>query len=421
MLPKKVLLITYHFPPSAASGTFRLLGFARHLPTFGWQPLVVAPPSLPWEPLDPQLVEQIPAEAMVHPVLYPMTAPKLLRILAQNAMWLPRAWSACRQMIREHRPDVILTSGPPHCVHLLGQRLKRSTGLPWVADFRDPWISDGKVKKLSWMQRWSLRCERRVFENADLILANAPNATRMFQEAYPLQCDKIVTLTNGFDPRPYTRAQNGSCLRLVHAGEIYAGRDPRPVLEALAELNARSPDSHELQILGRDEVNLDALLRERNWTDFVCVQGQRAYQESLDEMGRADILVLFDSSGRTIGVPAKLYEYLGAGRPILALAEPHGDTAAVLRQSGVLHRIASPKNAVQIRQALSELAQAIRAKDAVADPSLVQQFTRENLSRTLASRLDGLIGEPTSSSWRLDSASTSTRSMHVPQMQEIES
>ena len=84
MLKKKLLLITYHFPPSAASGTFRLLGFTRHLPAFGWQPLVVAPPSLPWEPLDPQLVDEIPAEAIVRQVPYP--ASSLLRVLAQNAI-----------------------------------------------------------------------------------------------------------------------------------------------------------------------------------------------------------------------------------------------------------------------------------------------------------------------------------------------
>src|SRR6266849_5520521 len=107
---KKILLITYHFPPSAASGTFRLLGFARHLPAFDWRPLVVAPPSLPWEPIDPDLVAQIPGEAIVHPVPYPIGAPRLLRKFAQNAIWLPRAWSACRHVIKEHRPDVILTS-----------------------------------------------------------------------------------------------------------------------------------------------------------------------------------------------------------------------------------------------------------------------------------------------------------------------
>src|SRR5262245_44908597 len=168
MLLKKALLITYHFPPSAASGSFRLLGFAKHLPAFGWQPLVIAPPCLPWEPIDPQLVKAIPAEVIVEHVPYPIAAPKLLRVLAQYAVWLPRAWSACKRVVGEHRPELILTSGPPHCVHALGYYLKRRTGLPWVADFRDPWISDGTKRQLSWMQRWARRWEGSVFDQVDL-------------------------------------------------------------------------------------------------------------------------------------------------------------------------------------------------------------------------------------------------------------
>ena len=324
MLLKKVLLITYHFPPSAASGAFRMLGFARHLPTFGWQPLVVAPPTMPWEPVDSQLANDLPEEVVVEPVPYPMSAPRLLRRVAQNAIWLPRAWFACRRLIREHRPDVILTSGPPHCVHALGHYLKRWTGLPWVADFRDPWISDGKNKPMRWPDRYALSWERRIFANADMILANAPNACGLYQDTYPLQCDKIVTLTNGFDPRDCAPRERGDMqvTRLLHAGEIYAGRDPLPLFEALMQLNAESASRYQLEIMGRCEPNgmaLPELLRQRGWDDFVALQGQRAYQETLDAMDAADILVLFDSPGRTIGVPAKLYEYLGAGRPILAL------------------------------------------------------------------------------------------------------
>jgi glycosyltransferase involved in cell wall biosynthesis len=285
--------------------------------------------------------------------------------------------------------------------------LKRRTGLPWVADFRDPWISDGTDRKLTWTQRWTRRWERSVFDHADLILANAPNACRLYQETYPPAANKIVTLTNGFDGRTDCqsvqvvpgRIDNPSYgqapVRLLHAGEIYAGRDPLPLFEALAQLNAE-PDSYHLQILGRNDTDLDKLLRERGWCDFVCLQGQRSYQESLDEMSRADILVLFDSPGRKIGVPAKLYEYLGAGRPILGLCEPDGDTAAILRQSGVLHRIASPKDVVQIRQALRDLAAAMRTTEAIANPALLERFTRANLTRTLAQRFDGLVGETSS-------------------------
>ncbi len=370
MLLKKLLVITYHFPPSAASGAFRLLGFARHLPAFGWQPLVVAPPSLPWEPTDPRLTAQIPAEAIVRPVRYPAEAPRVLRMLAQNAIWLPRAWSACKQLVREERPDAILTSGPPHCVHVLGHYLKRSAGLPWIADFRDPWINDGSPKRLNLAQRWALGWERRVFRNADLILANAPNACRMFQEAHREAHGKIVTLTNGFDPRPawgqaFQPGQSapmrdcqagkpGSTFRLLHAGEIYAGRSPAPLLEALATLNGNGP-THLFQVLGRCDADLSALVQKRGWADFVRMEGQRPYEETLDSLSTADILVLFDSPGRRIGVPAKLYEYLGAGRPILALAEPDGDTAAILRSSGVLHRIAPPKETAKIGRAIAEL------------------------------------------------------------------
>jgi hypothetical protein len=431
MLRKKILLITYHFPPSAASGTFRLLGFARHLPTFGWRPLVVAPPTLPWEPIDPQLVKQVPAEAIVQHVPYPIGAPKLLRVLAQNAIWLPRAWAACKRLIQEQRPDVILTSGPPHCVHVLGHYLKRSTGLPWVADFRDPWISEGKSKKLGLMQRWALRWERSVFQNADLILANAPNACRMFQETYPNSRDKVVTLTNGFDPLAgqeflpalANRKVYPTTVRLLHAGEIYAGRDPQPLFEALADLNTATESvvPYRLQILGRNESDLDALLRQNGWADFVEVQGQRTYQESLEAMGNADLLVLFDSPGRTMGVPAKLYEYFRAGRPILALAEPNGDVATILRESGVLHRIASPTDTTQIRRALGQLTQAMHTGDTIADAARLQRFTRENLTRTLAGRLDTLIGQPTVTSLRLDGAAASSVSKHSPSLQEAES
>jgi Glycosyltransferase Family 4/Glycosyl transferases group 1 len=397
MLFKKVLLITYHFPPSAASGAFRLLGFAKHLPRAGWQPLVVAPPQLPWEPVDPQLAWQIPADAIVRSVPYPASAPKVVRYLAQYAVWLPSAWSACKQMIHEHHPDAILTSGPPHCVHLLGHYLKRKFGVPWVADFRDPWISDGSDKPLGLMQRFTRSWEQTVFAQADLVLANAPNACRMLQSVYPQQQSKIVTLTNGFDPRSspsrYT-ATSDSCVRLLHAGELYAGRDPLPLMEAIAQANtdALNGAAFELNIVGRSETDLSQTMDER-FASFVRLHGQQSYRDTLDAMDCADILILFDSPGRKNGVPAKLYEYFRAGRPILALAEPDGDVAAILRESGIMHRIASPRDAGQIRQALAELREEMIETDVVADPRRLRRFTREAIAGTLAGMLDSISGQ----------------------------
>src|SRR5205814_10190794 len=92
-----LLMLTYHFPPSAAVGSFRMLGFARHLPKFGWRTVVVAPPSLPWEPDDPALAARVPAETVVYPVPYPKRAPKVLRWMAPFSAWLPYARAAARQ------------------------------------------------------------------------------------------------------------------------------------------------------------------------------------------------------------------------------------------------------------------------------------------------------------------------------------
>ena len=142
MAHRKVLILSYHFPPSAASGAFRMLGFARHLPQFGWQTVVVAPPRLDWEPTDEALTERVPSETAVYPIPFPKGWPwKPFGKLFPWGVWLPFAAAGCYRAIRDHRPDVVLTSGPPHVVHLLGRHLHRRTGLPWVADFRDPWVA----------------------------------------------------------------------------------------------------------------------------------------------------------------------------------------------------------------------------------------------------------------------------------------
>lgn len=400
MASRKVLVVTYHFPPSAASGSFRLLGFARHLPKFGWQPVVVAPPQMPGEPLDPALSAQVPVGTPIEHVPFPADAPKMLRVLAGASLWLPRAWSACRRVLRTQRPDVILTSGPPQYIHIVGLLLKRATGLPWIADFRDPWITDGSAKRLTWRQLWFLFWERRVLRSADAILANAPNASRMFQTAYPGSATRVHTLTNGFDPDEFASVappEEGP-LRLLHAGELYAGRNPLPLLDAIAAWNRNASDQRQvcLDVLGRNYlggsgIHIDEEIRRRGLDGAVTLRGQLPYADTLRELSRAGILVLFDTPGRRIGVPAKLYEYFGARRPILALAEADGDVAAVLRASGVPHRLAPPGDAERIRTALAELVDQVRERnDTLTDESALQHFTREYLAGELAGILDGL-------------------------------
>jgi glycosyltransferase involved in cell wall biosynthesis len=397
MTMRKVLLVTYHFPPSAASGSFRLLGFVRHLPRFGWQPIVVAPPSTPWEPQDEELGRQVPPGTIVRSTPYPSAAPRVLRILAPYLMWLPRAWRACRAAARELRPDVVLTSGPPHLVHWLGLSMKRRHGVPWVADFRDPWVTSGYSQDRGMYGFVSRYSERKVFDRADAILANAPNSGALLRQALPAHAHKIRTLTNGFDPEyfPSKPAPSAGPIRLVHAGELYWGRNPLPLLDAVAAWNGTPGNETRpirVEAIGRTELPVDMQqeIASRGLAASVTMTGQLPYFAALRAMAGANILVLFDTPGRKVGVPAKLYEYLGTRRPILALADADGDTAGVLRDSGVLHRLAAPDNAAQIRQALGELIE--RSAEAVGPiNSALERYTRAALTGELAALFEQLV------------------------------
>ena len=287
-------------------------------------------------------------------------------------------------------PDVVLTSGPPHSVHALGRKVQRATGAFWAADFRDPWVAG----------RWrgadpnilERRAERAVIAQADLVIANAPEARRAFGSYYPDWAEKFVVIPNGYDPGPHPARPPcvDGAIRMLHAGEIYAGRDPRPLLDALAQLHPEARPI-EVEFLGRvDGMSLEEEAVRRGLTGRVHVRGQVAAAESSRAMAEADILLLMDTPGRRLGVPAKLYEYIGTGRPVLALAEHDGDTAWALRQSGAATRLAPPRDVEAIRIAVKEVA-ALAAAPATALPPEAAQFTRANLAKQLSEQLTQLL------------------------------
>jgi glycosyltransferase involved in cell wall biosynthesis len=402
--PRRLLLVTYYFPPSAAVAAYRMLGFARHLPAFGWQVGVVAPPSVPYEPVDETLTKRVPPDTAYFTAPYPSSLPaRIARRFIHHGIWLPRALATAVRAINEFKPDAVLTSGPPHCVHLLGLFLKRFYQLPWAACLRDPWVTTGPpIRGFGIRRGWARICEQRVFQAADCVIANTPQGYDGLRKAFPHLENKLTFVTNGFDPdffpppRPIGTPQDR--LTILHAGELYLGRDPRPLLDAIKALGdsrALSQPSIRLRILGQStdpRVDLVNAIRDRGLESIVELGGQVPYSEALDAMTKADVLLLLDTPGRRIGIPAKLFEYLGAARPILALTEPDGDVAWVLRTSGAPHRIASPREPDQIRQAILELRDGLRhARLALPPPNQQACFTRAKLAGQLADHLDRLI------------------------------
>ena len=205
-----------------------------------------------------------------------------------------------------------------------------------------------------------IQAEAAVMREADAIVANTPRARDALARAYPQHAAKMVSITNGYDPERFESNPalplSGETVKIIHAGEIYANRDPRPFLEAVRDLGPDTlPGRRTLRIhfmgnILNNKQSLEDQISQWGLGGRVLISGQVPYIQVMREMVRADILLLLDSPGRRFGVPAKLYEYIGAGRPILALAEVDSDVEWVLRESGVPYRIASPRDPADIRR-----------------------------------------------------------------------
>ncbi len=404
-------MVTMYFPPCAAVAVHRMIGLARYLPRYGWNPIVVAPPNPPHEPSDPALTKLIPRETTTL-ISVPFAEGywgKINRRFFPDKLWFRHARQACAQAIREHRPDAVYTTLPPYGLHRLGLSLKREFGLPWVACFRDPWaVLRQDVPSQPW--KWlDARDERKTMELADLIVGISPRYSDGLRSAYSDHADKIVTITNGYDPDSF--AENltpppRERLSILYTGELYFGRDPRPFLDALQQLD-ETPELPKLgfHFIGRcspEQCDLPAEVKSRGLEHAVKLDGLIPYKDCLRTSMQADILLLIHTPGYAHGLPAKIFEYLGAHRPVLVLADHPGDIAWVLKESGTLHRIAPLADVAKIKQAIVELVRELKAGTPIAPADRdVMPFTRQDMARQFAERMDALMPSSRPSAARL--------------------
>jgi hypothetical protein len=324
-------------------------------------------------------------------------------------MALPDRWSSWAvgalprglRVVREHEPDALWSTFPIATTHLLALSLHRLTGVPWIADFRDSMTEDHYPRDpMTWrVRRW---IEREVVQNSRRVVFTAPGTRRMYARRYPDVPDgRWRIIPNGFDEASFTEAERSRSERvrpagrivLVHSGLLYRSeRDPRPFFDAVSVLHRSGVfTSSELTIVLRasgDEDYHRQNLRERGIEDIVRLEASLPYVQSLVEMLDADGLLLFQASNCNHQIPAKLYEYLRARRPILALTDPVGDTAAVLREAGT-GRIARLDRSDEIAGQLTEFIAEIRAGRArIASEAAIRRHSRRIRTRDLSEVLD---------------------------------
>lgn len=411
---KKVLLIAYHYPPvGASSGVHRTLKFSQYLREFGWEPIVLTVQPRAYERISDNQLKDIPPDLVVKRAFGLDTARHLaIGRRYWQPMALPDRWVSWwlggmlsgRSLIRKHKPDAIWSTYPIATAHMIGRSLHRSSNIPWVVDFRDSMTEDhyppGKAK---WNMYRSI--EQDAVNMAAKVVFTTPGTLDMYSKRYPdVPTEKWTVIENGFDEENFAQAEgdrlspgvSSEKLTLLHSGLLYPSeRDPTQFFQALSELKQEGIiDGKKLGIVLRasgHEKLFRPMLEKFAIGDIVELASPLPYSDALKEMLNADGLLLFQASNCNHQIPAKIYEYLRAKRPIFALTDPCGDTAGVMVDSGIETLVpldSSPK----IKSGLIDFLQKLRSGTApIAKEDVIYSHSRKARTEQLAQLLNKVV------------------------------
>ncbi|MGC9363746.1 MAG: glycosyltransferase [Fidelibacterota bacterium] len=371
---KKVLIITYYWPPAGGPGVQRVLKFAKYLPEFGWQPIILTVKTGEFPAIDNTLEKDIPKECIVYKTnsweptnLYKNFAgmkkgEKIpVAVLSEKNLnwkrrianwvrlnlfipdakigWIPFAVKKGRKIIKKHQPDMIFSSSPPPTVHLIAKKLAKWSGTKWVADFRDPWTQIhyycGKRSSFSkWLDGVK---EKQTVNSANWLTA----ASRQFIALIGADIKQNTTvITNGFDqPEVPVRKQRNPKFTIVHIGSINRNRFYPAFyrgIRSLLERGLLSSENFVLRFAGKIESSVQNeiadILKPYHVTEFM---GYIPHDQAMYEMCSGDLLLLFLENVRDYAghIPGKLFEYMITGNYILGVGNRHGEAAAILHET----------------------------------------------------------------------------------------
>lgn len=407
-------MIAYHYPPEgSSSGVLRTLKFSKYLPRHGWMPHVLTLRESFYPTKDEGLLRDVPAEAVIHRTLALDSARHLairgrhlalLTVPDRFISWLPFGIARGLRVIRQCGIRVLYSTSPPPTTHLIAAGLKALTGLPWVADFRDPWIEAGLYPRPGTLRyRVETTLEAHVIRRADRVTVTTPYLQRELISRYPqVPAEKVHVIYNGYDEMdfqhlpPPVRSEH---FEILHAGLVTPEfRDPQPLLRAVAGLIADgSVPRREVRItfLGGDTYvrsqAFAALVQQLGLEGVVQVIDRVSHREALQRQGQVAALLLLQASDdtRTL-IPAKAFEYLRIGQPVLAVTLP-GATADLLQ--GLDHcYVVAPTDHDGLRRAVMQLYRLWQQAPAgirVSRP--VQAYERGHLTGTLAHLFGQLV------------------------------
>lgn len=411
---RRVLMIAAHVPPyCVGSGYLRTLKFCDYLPACGWDPVLLAPSNRVFSPdqlspgtetlLNCPVTRTFALDSARH-LSIRGRYPDILAAPDRWSTWWLSAVFAGLRLVRKHRPAAIFSTYPIATAQLIGLTLARLTGLPWVADFRDPMI-DAHHPPPGPARRARAAIERRTLRRCSAATFTTESTLSFYRERFAERSGAALRLVmNGYDERdfptaiepPADRGAQSRPLQLLHSGLLYRDiRDPTALFKALAALKKEgviTADSLRVRLRASGPPGrYRPLLAELGVADIVAIDPGIPYREALAEMCAVDGLLLLQGADANKQVPAKLFEYLRAGAPILALVHPDGDTARILRESGA-GRITGIDDAGAIRNMLHDFVTDPEKRRRWATPAdVAESYSREASARGLAGVLDEAV------------------------------
>ena len=369
---KRVLIIAYYWPPAGGPGVQRWLKFVTYFREFGIEPIVYTPENPHYPLIDENIINEVPEgiEIIKFPIKEPYRFAQLFSkkktkqissgiitkkqpsIVERVMLWIrgnyfiPDArigWvkpsvKYLKEYIKQNNIDAIITTGPPHSMHLIGLELKRKLSITWIADFRDPWTTIHYHKSLQLSdssEKKHKQLEKEVLQNADCVVVTSPNTKIEFKEVTD---QPIEVITNGYDTNHIVTNDLDEKFTLVHIGSLLSGRNPEVLWKVLSELclkNESFANDFKLKLIGAVSNEVIDSLKKHQLVENTEVVGYVSHQEALQYQHNAQMLLLIEmdtAETRSI-IPGKLFEYLLAKRPIVALGPEGSDIEAIISET----------------------------------------------------------------------------------------
>ncbi len=422
---RKVLVITYYWPPAGGPGVQRWLKFVKYLRDFNVEPVVYIPENPTYPIIDETFADEIPDDIKIykHPIFEPyrlsgiFSRKKTKRISSgiiqsknqsflekvllwvrgnffipdARKFWVRPSVKFLYDIIEKEQIETIITTGPPHSVHLIGYHLKAFKKIKWITDFRDPWTSIGyhaKLKLTSMAKSRHKELEQLVLRTADHIVVTSETTKREFQG---ITRKPITVITNGFDHMVTTKVSLDKKFTISHVGSMLSGRNPKNLWKVLSELVNENKDfkaALQLQFIGVLSDDIITTLKDNGLADYLNIIGYVSHEKALQYQQQSQVLLLAEiDTKETKGIiPGKFFEYMAAERPILGVGPLEWEVAAMVAATKT-GAIFDYQSQFQLKNVLLNWFEQYQNNQLKVSSVAINQYSRRALTRKLVNTI----------------------------------